>query len=368
MSFTSRTDRDVHCRDHGRVYKCSHPTCDFSKIGFSSANQLKKHQGVCHVNTPLKAIQMMKNIDKNEIVPLISDIIAMGMTDELKALLPRFKQTLRHTYSLNLLVRESAFCGKLEIFQQLWEYRISTFTETQSLIRDCARESISGENVEVLEHLAPMIQLIEKYNTRNEWSLATYMRSGLNSESPRIFEIWKKQAGKCNAHTLISEYLFAGLTNPDKQEQVAAILDERASSGHLSSDQISSGLKNLASRSCAPSIARVLLKHGADVEFRSANSGESEHHKTPLLAAAGKSSKDAAELMKLLLLAGADPNACYRPKKGSEPKFASTQKGARGISKWLPFSWTELVEWTAEERSKIEKPTTPVLSNDNLSD
>lgn len=369
MPFASRADRDAHCRNHGRVYKCPHPSCDFSTMGFSSASQLEKHKGMCHVNAPLKAIQTMKNPEEDEIVPLISDIIAMGMTDELKVLLPRFN--LIRDYMLDALVKESAFCGKLEIFQHLWEQRKlknkSGATITQHFVRECACESISGENVEVLEYLAPMIKIIEPYNSEGEWHLANCMKRGANSESPRILEVWKKQAGECNAHTLICENLLRGLTDPDKQERFAAILDERASRGQLSWYQLSAGLKSLASTTCAPSIARVLLKHGAVVDFRSKNTRGTELIKTPLLAAAGRSSKDAAELMKLLLLAGADPNASYCPKKGSEPKFVSMQKGARRISKWLRFSWTELVEWTATERSKNEKPRTPVLSTDNLS-
>jgi hypothetical protein len=343
-------------------------------MGFSSASQLEKHKGMCHVNAPLKAIQTMKTPEEDEIVPLISDIIAMGMADELKVLLPRFY--LISDYKLDALVKECAFCGKLEIFQHLWSNakverkrrnKSTSATKEQRFVRECACESISGENVEVLEYLAPMIRIIESYNSSGEWELANYLKSGANSESPRISEIWKKQAGECNAHTLICEPLLRGLTDPDKQGRFAAILDERASRGHLSWDELSTALKKLASKTCAPSIARVLLKHGAVVDFRSKHTRGTELIKTPLLAAAGRNSKDAAELMKLLLLAGADPNASYCPKKGSEPRFVNMEKGARGISKWLPFSWTELVEWTAAERSKNDKPRTPVLSTDDLS-
>lgn len=74
--------------------------------------------------------------------------------------------------------------------------------------------------------------------------------------------------------------------------------------------------------------------------------------KTPLMLAAAKMTREGAEMMKLLLLAGADPNALYQRKKDSEPTTAGMERGAQNVSKWLGMTWDELVEWAADQRSR----------------
>ncbi|CEO59984.1 hypothetical protein PMG11_04631 [Penicillium brasilianum] len=329
-------------------------------MGFASRSQLQNHKSVCHLNAPLKAIQMVQSPEQDEIVPLISDIIAMGMTAELKALLPRCLNLISDPM-LSTLARESEFCGKLEIFRYPWEQRNFQYmgVDQQSFIRSYASEAIMGKNIEVLEYLAPRIAVTDKDNSND---LRTYMRLGASSDSSRIFNIWKKQAREWNSDWLIKEWLVRFLTKPTIQERFADLLEAEASRGRFSPFQLSAVLKIIASTTCAPSIARILLKHGADVDYRTRKFSGRELIKTPLLAAASKTTKDAAELMKILLLVGADPNASYyqrtqkafyhRRTKHSEPTFVGMEVGARQISKWLQISWTELVEWAAAKRSK----------------
>lgn len=290
---------------------------------------------------------MVQTPEQDEIVPLISDIITMGMTAELKALQPRF--ILISDPMLIMLLKESAFCGNLEIFRCLWDQHVlrNKGVEEQYYIREFACESISGVNIEVLEYLTPKIVM------RNKTFLdMPYMTLSAKSDSSRIFNIWKNKVREWSSVWLLGETVLSALTESAIQERFADLLEAEASRGRFSLFQLSVALKYIASTTCAPSIARILLKHGADVDHRSKHIKGGGRKKTPLLAAASKTTKDAAELMKLLLLAGADPNASYDPKNRNEPKSVSTAIGARQISKWLQMSWSELVEWTAAERSK----------------
>ncbi|KAJ5175559.1 uncharacterized protein N7482_001436 [Penicillium canariense] len=314
---------------------------------------------MCHLNAPLKAIQIIQTPEQDDIVPLISDLIAMGMTVELQALLPKLKLPS----PWGALTKEAAFCGKLEIFQLLWERlkRHNTQRSEQYYVISCACESIRGENIEVLEYLAPKVQIEPRYHLREG---VDYMKLGANSESSLVFDIWKKKAGDFESHCLIYESLLGSLTESAKQERFADLLEENVTCGRLSRHQLSLALRRIASTTCAPSIARVLLKNGAVVDYKTKSTKGSELIRTPLLMAAGKNTKAGAELMKVLLLAGADPNASYRPKKDGGPKSVSMEIGAKSISKWLPFSWNELVEWTAAERSNNlqAKGTRPIDS------
>lgn len=359
VAFVTRADRDAHCRYHSRVFKCPHPSCDFSELGFPSASRLQKHKSMCHLNAPLKAIQMIQDPEQDEIVPLISIIIQTGMTAELQPLLSRFRLLRRELQEA--LVKESAFCGKLQIFQLLFEQcslQDSGFYKS-SLLSRCAEESIRGENHEVLES-------IEKSTLGRELD---YMKLGANSESSRIFDTWKKQVVGVNSKSLLSGHLFRSLRDPAKQERYAGLLDEEASRGIFLRPELSVALKEIASTTCASSIARVLLRYGADVEYRAKNK-KGQNSMTPLLLAARKNTKEGAELMKLLLLAGADPNASYRIRKDGEPQFASMGIGAQNISKWLPFNnWSELVAWAAAERSNNRGLTvlpTPLITDPSL--
>jgi hypothetical protein len=303
---------------------------------------------------------MVQTPEQDEIVPLISDIIAMGMTAELKALQPRF--FLISESMLDALLKESAFCGKLGIFRCLWEQCVlrNHGVEPQVYVRLYACESIEGKNIEVLEYLAPKIDMTEtKHSNHSERNysehrdyLSTYMQLSASSDPSRIFNIWMKQAREWNSDWLTKEWLVGCFTEPAIQERFADLLEAEASRSRFSPSQLSVALRNIAVTTCAPSIARVLLKHGAAVDYRTKNIRGRQCIRTPLLAAASKNTKDAAELMKLLLLAGADPNASYDPKNRNEPKFVGMAIGARQISKWLQMSWSELVEWTAAERSK----------------
>lgn len=347
IAFETRSNRDAHCRSHDRAYKCPHSSCDFSSLGFLSRSQLNKHMDNCHPHAVAKPIHLIQNPDEDEIVPLLSDMIAMGMTAEVSTLCPRFK-TLDKSLRKRLL-QEAAFSGSLQMFQCL----LDTWNWKDYLLLICANESIKGEHTEVLQWIAPRIPNIKLSHTYFT-DMATFMRLGANTESAEVFEIWKKHAASYKLRTspfIVEETVFQNVKDPVKQERLAGVLSEQASLGQLTTYHLSRALKSVASTTCSVSITKVLLDKGADVDFRSKNWKGNETIKTPLISAAAKRTKEAAEMMRLLLLAGADPNASFQRNKDSEPKTAATELGAQGISKWLGLTWDELVEWAAEQRS-----------------
>ena len=99
----------------------------------------------------------------------------------------------------------------------------------------------------------------------------------------------------------------------------------------------------MASSTCSITLAKALIEYGATVDDR-----RSSLYLTPLHCAARQTSAAAADLMKMLLFAGADPEA----KAGRAKLRISEEKGAKGISKWLGMSWDELVARAKEEREK----------------
>lgn len=355
IAFKTRADRDAHCKNHDRAYKCPHPSCGFSTLGYPSSGQLNGHMENCHPHAPPKFIHIIENPDEDEVVPLLLDMIAMGKTAEVKALCPKFHR-LNHTLREKFIL-EAAFSGSLQILQCLLEqFDFDGYKEflidPNYLFLQCANESIKGENIEVLQWVIPHVSSsMSSFRLRD---VVSFMHLGAFAESAQVFETWKmhlKTYVWMKKH-LICEGSVLGVKDPVKQERLASVLSEQASLGYLTTYDLSRALKALAATTCSLSIARVLLDSGAAVDFRSENSRGNELIKTPLIAAAGRKTREGAEMMRLLLLAGADPNASYMPRKNREPRSAGMELGAKGISKWLGLSWDELVEWAAEQRSK----------------
>lgn len=350
ISFHTKSAREAHCAVHDRAYKCTHPSCDFSTLGFSSSSECTRHISNCHPKPPLKPIEIIENPDEDELIPLLSDMISMGMTAEVQALYPRLNQL--HIDVQQKLVKEAAFSGILHIFQYLFnrcagqDYSLEYFTV------ECILESMKGENIEILKWLIHEHLASEFPHDAGSPVMTPFMETGVNAESAEVFEAWKihfKSYRHDGGHLI--KYAITTVKDPAKQERLATVLSEQATLGHLTTDDLSNSLKLLVSSTCSVRIAKVLLEHGAVVDFRTSKSNNTSG-KTPLMLAAAKRTREGAEMMKLLLLAGADPNALYKRKKNTEPKTAGMERGAQNVSKWLGMTWVELVQWAADQRSR----------------
>lgn len=292
---------------------------------------------------------MIENHDDDELVPLVLDMIAMGMTAEVEALSPRLKHLEFNL--LRTLAEEAAFSGTLRVYKCLSNLGKLNAHYEHHISMDDAQVSIEGENAEVLEWL------LSEY-VANDFLSHLYTRRllftklGANTDSAAVFKIWNiyfKFYYVATRHMI--EYALPSVTDPAKQERLARALSEHASIGHLTTDDLGYALKAVASSTCSVSIAKVLLACGAAVNFRGSKSHTATSGQTPLILAAAKKTREGAEMMKLLLRAGANPNAFYLHKKNGEPTTPGMGKGAKQISKWLGMTWDELVKWAAEQRS-----------------
>ena len=141
--------------------------------------------------------------------------------------------------------------------------------------------------------------------------------------------------------------------HPDRENLLITIW-EKAGIPKSGVRTLGTALINVASSTCSVKLAEYLVGHGAEVYNR-----RSDKCLTALQHAARRTSAAAAEMMKYLLLQGADPEA----KSGQARLRIHEEKGAKGIAKWLGMSWDELVAKTKEERKKI-----PVKSMENAYD
>jgi hypothetical protein len=112
-------------------------------------------------------------------------------------------------------------------------------------------------------------------------------------------------------------------------------------------------LINVASTTCSTELATFLVDQGVPVDWRNSKAAP-----TPLVHAARKTDARAAELVRLLLLNGADSVVDIGKRhKGHfiESRIdVSEQKGAREISKWLGVTFDELVVQAKKAREEVK--------------
>ncbi|KAJ5740686.1 hypothetical protein N7493_000558 [Penicillium malachiteum] len=339
--------------------------------------------------------------DQTELVPLLSDLITLGLTTEVQALAKRFHSL--DTNAQRSLLEQAAYAGPLPMVKTLYFACDEDACNTKALygghvIHLLAHSALLGENLEVLEWLTPKFTKVctnPEVMPKNYFQMEFFCQ-GADSDSQETFEAWKKvvlqswyadqdRFSLYENHllpTVMSRAVINTVKDPMKLERLAALWDEIIPSAKLTKYTLGSTLNIVAASTCSTALAQVLLKAGADVDFRyNKGSGTDSTKKTPLHLASRKVSREAAELMKLLLLWGADPNvkartfwSCARTKpskdKNNRPRRTiDMERGTQKIERYLGMSWERLVEWAQEQRhvaastrsGAYEPLTTPVI-------
>jgi hypothetical protein len=172
----------------------------------------------------------------------------------------------------------------------------------------------------------------------------------MSSSAAEVFELWEKNFSE----NVASIDLIRTVKSPMQEIRLSTFWKARVLSGELSKYELCNALRAVAETTCSVVLAKALLECGADVDF---TRSQKMTERTPLYMAATKTTAEAAELMKLLLLYGADPNISYKVRRSREHKSGeirtpSMERGAQNISKWLGMTWDQLVKWAEEERRK----------------
>ncbi|KAF5968445.1 Nacht domain-containing protein [Fusarium bulbicola] len=178
--------------------------------------------------------------------------------------------------------------------------------------------------------------------------------------SEDLFELWMP--------TLVSSFGKAGSTvklaqafthtgtiattanNPCRERMLLGIWEKFKAFDILKARDRHTVLRAIADTTCSINLARYVIQHGGEVDGKA-----HDNSPTALQFAARKTTQQAADLMKFLLLQGADPNMGARKSSGMAPKMIRDERGAREISKWLGVTWEELVEQTTEELQRIKR-------------
>lgn len=283
--------------------------------------------------------------DKDELQPLLFDLVQADNVDAVKAL--REHATSLPTQVRRELLKLAAGSSSPPMLEFL-ELIIKPEDRWQVGWEDLALISIQGRNLENFTHLLLKSKADSREFGTRRYSHRSYAALGpevLDSESEEILREWEKYVDL--------EFDSAESKRPAARMSYAAAPIIRATQGRADRELIllslwkakklfedcndvnkGDALVNIASTTCSIKLAEFVTGCGAKVDFR-----RSDKYLTPLHHAARQTTAEAAKFMEFLLVRGADPEASA---VRSNVRIRD-EKGAKGISKWLDKSWDEVV-------------------------
>ena len=335
-------------KHHDRPWKCSIEDCVYADGGFLSRKMRDDHYRH-HIIIGPPRIPHAGKLDPDEVQPLLFDLVRAGKVEVIRNLLGHFNALPRQVQSA---IRECAGAFGSAAVIDLIEPAGKYLYPIDSLL-----SSIRAANIDLFRHLL----LRSKDSEAAGKHYSQIINEVLHSDSEKVFEVLvshiesdlnidshPKDSRDSVARALDEQVTAVSTLRPTAErpdrEALLIIIWEKTGVPKSSGRTLSTAVANVASSTCSVRLAKYLIGHGAEV-----NSKRSKWRLTALQCAARQDSAAAAEMMKYLLLQGADPE--LKPERAR--LSIRDEKGAKGIAKWLGMSWDELVAKTKEEREKI---------------
>lgn len=339
--FQTKSARNSHQTCHDLPWKCNKPDCPFSK-GFLSRKMRDQHWEQCH-QEGRKATLFQQDLDEDELQPLLFDLVRTDKVELFKTLIPQFdKCKLEVRRELFKLASRSGSVAMLDLFKPF----------KNVMLREGVLAAIGATNVENYRHLLPFYVGYSNILPGILKSGSEELRVGWEINIDSEYEEWTARRNKSLTCPFSERYtrhelLRTATGNPENEAFILSLWQKIKLTKDCSIVYLGDALGNVAATCCSIKLARYLIGAGAPIDHR-----RSENYFTPLHHAAKQKTSEAAELMRLLLVLGADPEACATsiPKYGSRVRRIRDEAGAKGISQWLGMSWDELVEKTKADR------------------
>ncbi|KAM3074006.1 hypothetical protein ACMFMG_008622 [Clarireedia jacksonii] len=358
QGFAHRSDLNTHERYHERPWKCDISTCEYANGGFLSRKMRDEHFAMSHqAKTSSTALQLSKT-NPRDLKLILIDLILNADVDTVESVKSGAKKADiagLPELSMEVIFREIAARGSLYQLRLLKELYYPNINHLRAGINS----ALKAKNEECFEALLNSFVKAETPSPHRLSLLSEFFHEVLSSDSIEAYSIYEKYAredidariaeGKSKERIVslfIRKKVLSTTTgNPQREQLLLNFINENNIIEAVSKRGLGGALTHVAQSCCSVRLATCLIEAGADVDHRF-----SDIYLTPLHHAARNTSAEAAELMKFLLLRGADPQ-----KLSARSKLQiRDEKGAKGISKWFGVSWDELVEQTKKEREDMQ--------------
>ena len=293
-----------------------------------------------HIVSGPQEIPHAENLEPDEIQPLLFDLVRAGKTEAVRNLLRQFEALPRE---IKEAIREcAASFGSTAIIDLIDPFNKDHFPMTT------LQSSIRAGKIDLFNHVLSRSKNCGKASCLYS---QTIVKEVLRSDSEEAFEslvsyLQNTGLNKFFHEIVTSAEVIRATAGHPERENLLIVIWEKTGVPKLGDRILSTAVINVASTTRSVKLAEYLVGHGAKVDIPRSKLNRSV---TALQHAARQDSAAAAEIMKYLLLQGADPEL----KAGRSRLRIRDEKGAKGIAKWLGMSWDELVAKTKEEREKI---------------
>ncbi|RKL31203.1 hypothetical protein BFJ72_g11220 [Fusarium proliferatum] len=372
--FETRSARRAHEKNHQKPWNCNFPGCRFATQGFISQKMRDEHLENGHsqaADPGLSGNIRLQKIEDEELHPLIFDLTETDRVEILTVLMPRLRKL--HRFVQIEITIHAAKMGSHAILQLFNDSGLLTGAFYANNVmdwikfRDLAQMTVRSESVDlskiILCWVATLgLSSLSKYEIfRFRQAVEGIIRTIMKLEREDLFELWRPilTSGFSVAGNTVhvvnvfkSRGTIASTDNiPSRERMLLRIWEDSKIFDTRKAEERDRILRNIADSSCSVNLAYYAIQYGCKVDSKAY-----ENCPTALQFAARKSTQRAADLMKFLLLQGADPNGgAVKHKRSAEITKIRDEKGAREISKWLGMTWEELVERTTEERERREE-------------
>ncbi|GAB1319448.1 hypothetical protein MFIFM68171_09658 [Madurella fahalii] len=354
LGFETRAARQSHEKYHDRPWKCSVPTCEFATGGFLSRSMRDDHLDRYHQKRETDHIPRatQPGLDPDEIQPLLFDLIQTDNVEAVRALLP-FWNTWRHIDAEAELLRLAASVGSPTLVDMLLSanFQFYRYIHINESLLEISKIAADHSNIETLAYALKRSATSDKTST----ICSKIFSNILDSDSEEAYDLWEGyvddelklrhttpgyHASQFASYRILQK--TAG--HPDRTQTVLNLWTKKSILEAMGQTYCGDTLVAVAQTNCSIEMTKRLLKIGIGVDHR-----RSSKYLSALHHAARKTSAEAAELAKFLLLCGADPQLTAERSKTR----ISDEKGAKNISKHLGVTWDELVVQTKKQREEV---------------
>ena len=315
----------------------------YAEGGFLSRKMRDDHHRE-HIATGPQKVSHAENPEPDEVQPLLFDLVRADKVEVVRNLLPQFEALPK---VIQKAIRECAGSfGSAAMIDLIEPFTKNNFPS------HTLRSSIQAGNIDLFKHV------LSRSNSYVGSSLSyhkhTVFQELLRSDSEEALEFFlshidpdlntRKDTSFYAHEEVIGIPTIEATAGDPARENLLITIWDKARVPKSGDRTLGIALRNVAASTCSVKLAEYLVGHGAKVNF-----SRSKSYTTVLQKAARQSSAAAAEMMKYLLLQGADPEL----KGERSPLSIRDEKGAKGIATWLGMSWDELLAKTKEEREKM---------------
>ncbi|KAB8210959.1 NACHT domain protein [Aspergillus parasiticus] len=344
QGFETKEDRDKHVTHHERPCKCPVPNCIYYTLGFNTQGRCNEHLAQFHA--PKFNTADLAHLDAEDIQPLLFTSTIDGDLENVRRLIasPGGKNLKPEVLtSARLIAAEKGSLGITKLLAPPDEVDVPqeiVKAAVKSQDAECAQWAISNAGPSY-DHKLMMVMLdtkSEQIYRMWEESIIDNIRKNPERRSKTTTISYKRLPASSLIDKIFRAPVFSDINGSVLKEtrlqHTLEVLRE-----HLEPFMLGTILVRLASSSCTLSIAKQLLSYGAPMDHPwrtytwdrisiSAGSGM-----TALQRAAKKTTQDAALLMQLLVLRGAETDW-----RGIEDK-----PGAKKIGEFIGVEWADLL-------------------------